>query len=83
VSTPGYEAPLSNLSEWRNPFWSSISQQKLQSSGDSTDSQSKSVEVNAFIHKVNSDYVMSDSEYVEVLQALREAPLEGSPPSER
>jgi hypothetical protein len=82
-NAPGYEAPLPDLSEWRNPFWSSILQQETRSDDQTETSQKESVEVNTFIHELNSDYVMSDGDYAEVLRNLRDAPSERSVASEQ
>ncbi|QRV82348.1 Transposon Ty3-G Gag-Pol polyprotein [Ceratobasidium sp. AG-Ba] len=64
------------LDGWKNPFWSSIS-------GSGTErrvepSESDSVEVNAFIYEVNSDYVNNDEQYEQLLWNLRQSHNERS-----
>ncbi|QRV92218.1 Transposon Ty3-G Gag-Pol polyprotein [Ceratobasidium sp. AG-Ba] len=61
---------------WKNPFWSSISRPGTDHCAEP--SESDSVEVNAFIYEVNSDYVNNDEQYEELLWNLRQEHSERS-----
>ncbi|KAG8792113.1 hypothetical protein FRC12_007165 [Ceratobasidium sp. 428] len=58
---------------WVNPDWSRSNYMSAptRSNDESAEIKSESVELNAFIYKVEGNYVLSDSEYADVLRSLR------------